>query len=70
MDYVELELNASEHGWTCSGCGLFIDAMGRPVFGHELWKITSTGKSWIENKPEFVYCPKCGKPFKRGENRG
>ena len=64
MDYVEFELNASKHGWNCSGCGLFIDCIGRPIFGKEIWAITSNGATWIENKPRFNYCPKCGMPVK------
>lgn len=60
-DYVKFELDASEKGWRCSGCGLRVDAIGRPIFGHEIWVITSRGTAWIENKPEFNFCPKCGK---------
>ena len=68
MDYAKLELNASKHGWNCSECGLFIDVIGRPIFGKEIWQITSTGTAWIENRPDFCYCPKCGKPIESGES--
>ena len=68
-EYVTFELNASEHGWNCSGCGLRIDALGRPIFGNEVWTITSKGTAWIENKPMFLYCPRCGKPVK-GDKHG
>lgn len=66
MDTVQLELNASKHGWNCSGCGLFVDSLGRPIFGDETWIISSKGVAWIENKPPFKYCPNCGKPVKEG----
>ena len=64
METVKLELNASKHGWNCSGCGLFTDAIGRPIFGKEIWTISSNGIAWIENKPKYEFCPKCGKPVK------
>lgn len=58
---VEFELNASEKGWTCTGCGLLIDCIGRPVFGAEMWTVQTRSNNWIENRPEFNFCPKCGK---------
>lgn len=64
MDYVELELNASKKGWNCSGCGLFTDAIGRPIFGKEIWVISSNGTAWLENKPKYKFCPGCGAPVK------
>ena len=64
MDKVEYELNASRKGWNCSGCGLFVDCVGRPIFGNEIWVITSKGVAWIENKPKFKFCPQCGKPVR------
>lgn len=63
MEYAKLELNASKHGWNCSSCKLFVDCVGRPIFGNEVWIITSTGTAWIENKPKFRFCPQCGKPI-------
>jgi hypothetical protein len=60
-DYVKLELDASRNGWVCSGCGLFTDCVGRPHFGQEVWFVKCKTISWIENKPEYVYCPRCGK---------
>ena len=68
-DYVVLELNASKQGWICSGCGLFTDSVGRPQFGHESWTISCKTISWIENKPQYRYCPGCGKPLRR-DDRG
>jgi len=65
MEYVELELNASKKGWNCTGCGLFSDAIGRPIFGKEIWVISSNGTAWLENKPKYVFCPQCGKPVRR-----
>lgn len=67
MDYIEFELNASEKGWNCSGCGLFVDPLGRPIFGNEVWVISSKGTAWLENKPQFLFCPKCGKPVRRDQ---
>ena len=64
MDSAKLELNASKHGWNCSECGLFSDALGRPMFGKEIWIITSTGTAWLENKPKYKFCPQCGKPIR------
>ena len=61
MEKVRLELNASKHGWNCTGCGLFTDAIGRPIFGEEIWTIYSKGTAWIENKPKYKFCPLCGK---------
>jgi len=58
---VNFELDAGNNGWRCSGCGLLIDAIGRPLLGNETWVIQSKGIAWIENKPEWNYCPKCGK---------
>lgn len=69
MDSVKLELNASRHGWNCSGCGLFSDVLGRPIFGKEIWHITSDGVAWLENKPKYKFCPQCGKPVE-GESYG
>lgn len=66
-EYVEFELNASKKGWNCSSCSLFVDCIGRPVFGKEAWKITAETSSWIENKPKFKFCPGCGLPV-GGEN--
>ena len=66
MESVELELNASKHGWNCSGCGLLFDSIGRPLFGGEIWVIHSNGVAWIENKPKIKYCPNCGKPVRSG----
>lgn len=63
MEYAKLELDASAKGWRCSECGLLIDSIGRPIFGNELWTIETKSIHWIENKPEFSYCPKCGKPI-------
>ena len=68
MEYAELELNASKHGWNCSNCKLFIDAIGRPIFGNEVWVITSKGTAWVENKPKFKFCPKCGLPIRSGNH--
>lgn len=64
-DYVTLELDASRHGWCCSGCKLFSDSLGRPVFGTEIWSITSKGTAWLENKPNYIFCPKCGKKVRK-----
>ena len=66
-DYVKLELNASEKGWNCSGCGLFTDCVGRPCFGDEAWMVITNSKTWLENKPKYKFCPGCGKPIK-GDN--
>ena len=60
-DYVKFELDAGEKGWRCSGCGLRVDSIGRPIFGQEAWEIISKNTTWIENKPCFIFCPKCGK---------
>ena len=60
-DYVSFELDAGEKGWRCSGCGLRVDVIGRPIFGTEIWVITSNGIAWIENRPKYNFCPKCGK---------
>lgn len=60
-DKVKLELDIGHNGWKCSGCGLRIDAIGRPIFNKEIWKISCTSTTWIENKPMFKFCPKCGK---------
>lgn len=65
-DYVKFELDASHHGWACSNCKLFVDCMGRPIFGKPIWVIHCNGVSWIENKPKFKFCPQCGKPVKDG----
>ena len=65
METVKLELNASRHGWNCTGCGLFSDALGRPIFGEEIWVITSKGVAWLENKPKYIFCPKCGKKVEK-----
>jgi len=64
VEYVELELDASRKGWRCSGCGLQIDCIGRPIFGDAPWSIKPKTNTWIENKPKFVYCPKCGEKVK------
>ena len=64
MDKVEYELNASDKGWNCSNCGLFVDCIGRPIFGSEMLVITSKGTAWIENKPKYKFCPQCGKPVR------
>ena len=64
MDKVEYELNASKKGWNCSNCGLFVDCIGRPIFGNEMFVITSKGVAWLENKPKYKFCPSCGKPVK------
>ena len=69
-EYAKLELDASNHGWKCSECGLSVDSIGRPLFGSEVWVIYSKGTAWIENRPKFNYCPKCGKPFEGGETHG
>lgn len=69
MEYAKLELNAGKHGWNCSQCGLFFDALGRAIFGHEVWQITSTGTAWIENKPPIKFCPNCGLPIEQGGNQ-
>ena len=60
-DYVVFELDAAQKGWRCSGCGLRVDAIGRPIFGKEMFIVTAKGTAWIENRPIFVYCPQCGK---------
>ena len=65
MDYAKLELDASQKGWRCSYCSLFIDCTGRPIFGDELWTIQTTSIHWIENRPSFNYCPCCGMPFEK-----
>ena len=67
-EYVSLELNASEKGWNCSFCGLFTDCAGRPIFGNEAWVIVANTSHWIENKPEYKFCPGCGKPVRGGKN--
>jgi len=69
MDYVEFELNASKHGWNCSGCGLFVDSIGRPNFGEEVWVIYSKGTAWLENRPMFKFCPGCGKKVRQAWER-
>ena len=63
MEYAKLELDASKKGWRCSKCGLPVDCIGRPIFGDEVWIIQTKSINWIENKPEFRYCPGCGSPF-------
>ena len=68
MEYTKLELDASKKGWRCAECGLLIDAIGRPIFGNETWTFETKSISWIENKPEWNYCPKCGKPIKEGDH--
>lgn len=67
MEYARLELDATIKGWRCSECGLIVDCIGRPIFGNEAWIIQTKSINWIENKPKFLYCPKCGKPIKDGD---
>ena len=66
MEYTKFELNASEKGWRCKECGLLIDCIGRPLFGNEPWIIQTSSINWIENRPEWNFCPKCGRPAKDG----
>lgn len=61
METVKLELNASKRGWNCSGCGLFFDSIGRPIFGEEVFTVVHKGTAWLENRPHILYCPKCGR---------
>ncbi len=65
MDTVELELDAGNQGWKCSGCGLMIDCIGRPIVGNPTWVVSTTSASWIENKPQWNFCPSCGKKVKK-----
>ena len=67
MDYVKLELNASEHGWNCSGCGLFTNCIGKPIFKTEEWAIEFKTLSWLKNKPAYSFCPRCGKKIKKDD---
>lgn len=67
MEYAELELDATIKGWRCSNCSLLVDCIGRPIFGNEVWFIQTKSINWIENKPRFLFCPKCGMPFKDGD---
>lgn len=62
-DYAKLELNASKKGWNCSECGLFTDCVGRPLFGNEAWIFETKSNNWLENKPNYKYCPGCGRPL-------
>lgn len=68
MDYAKLELDASRKGWVCSECGLFSDCLGRPIFNNTLWFIETKSMNWLENKPSYSFCPKCGKPIRRNED--
>lgn len=68
-DYVKLELDAGKKGWKCTGCGLFTDCVGRPIFGKVAWEIFPKTNTWIENKPHYKFCPGCGKPL-GGDPRG
>lgn len=65
METTKFELDASERGWRCSSCGLLIDAIGRAIFGNEPWTVTARSTSWIENKPDYNFCPKCGRKVER-----
>lgn len=68
MEYAVLELDTSSKGWRCSECGLFSDALGRPIFGSERWSFKTTSLYWLENKPNYRFCPGCGKPIRRDKN--
>ena len=70
MEYVKLELDASERGWRCSGCNMLVDSIGRPVMGELPWLVISRRNSWIESKPAWKFCPNCGKPFEGGVKNG
>jgi len=70
LECVNLELDATNKGWRCSGCGLLIDCIGRPLFGSENITVRSKSIHWIENKPQYKFCPKCGKPVKDVTNCG
>lgn len=67
MDYVKLELDASQKGWRCSGCGIQIDSIGRPVMGELPWLVITRRNNWIDSKPNWKFCPSCGKPIEGGE---
>lgn len=69
-DYVRLELDAAQKGWRCSGCGLLSDVLGRPIFGGEAWTIQTKSINWLENRPKYKFCPKCGKPVREGYRNG
>lgn len=64
-EYVKFELDAGNNGWKCSGCSLRVDCIGRPIFGKQVWVVSSSGVSWFENYPKFNYCPNCGKPVEK-----
>ena len=64
----KLELDASKKGWRCSSCGLFVDSIGRPIFGHEPWTIQMKTNTWLENKPAYRFCPGCGEPIERSKH--
>ena len=66
MEYTKFELDASKKGWRCSECGLFVDAIGRAVFGQQPFEIKMHTNSWLENRPEFLFCPNCGRPVRSG----
>ena len=65
-DCVRLELDAANKGWRCSGCGLFSDFLGRPLFGGENLVIKTKSIGWLQNRPKYKFCPGCGKPLKEG----
>lgn len=66
----KLELDAARKGWVCSQCKLFTDALGRPIFGGEMWTIKTNSIHYLENKPEYKFCPGCGEPIEGSVNRG
>ena len=68
MEFTKFELDASIKGWRCAECGLIVDCLGRPIFGNEMFTVQTRSINWIENKPEFNYCPKCGRPIKDGDH--
>lgn len=66
-EYVTLELNGTEKGWNCSGCGCFTPAFGRPTFGQEQGVelvVKRDNTNWFTYKPGYRYCPGCGKKVK------
>ena len=65
METVQFELDGTNKGWRCSGCGLLVDSIGRPLFGNETWIIKTKSINWVENEPQFKFCPSCGKRVKQ-----